>query len=142
MSDSFQRVLLLIGFVLMGFAIGVTGAFIQAQRWVLSIGDFIIVIPWGTAVILIAIVVVTRLATVAVGTRWAGWLFFSGWLAFTVILAAETSSGDLAISSGARQMVYLFGGIVLGTATATLPAAFRIRKGTKRGSQASVLFEP
>jgi len=126
------------GFVLMGFAIGVTGAFIQAQRFILSFGDFVVVIPWGTVLLLIVIAVVTRLATVATGTRWAGWLFFTCWLAATVLLAADSPSGDLAISSGARQMVYLFGGIVLGAAAATLPAEFRIRKGTKSSPEPSV----
>lgn len=122
----------------MGFAIGVAGAFIQAQRFILTVGDFVVVIPWGTALMLIAITVLTRLATVAAGTRWAGWLFFTCWLAATVLLSADSPSGDLAISSGARQMVYLFGGIVLGAAAATLPVEFRIRKGTKRAPEPSI----
>jgi hypothetical protein len=126
------------GFVLMGFAIGVTGAFIQAQRFVIPMSDFVVVIPWGTALLLITITFLTRLATVAARTRWAGWLFFTCWLAATVLLSADSPSGDLAISSGARQMVYLFGGIVLGAAAATLPVEFRIRKGTKRIPQPSV----
>ena len=97
-----------------------------------------VVIPWGTALMLIAVTVLTRLATVAAGTRWSGWLFFTCWLAATVLLAADSPSGDLAISSGARQMAYLFGGIVLGAAAATLPVEFRIRKGTKRAPEPSV----
>jgi hypothetical protein len=141
LSDPLRRVLILTGFVLMGFAIGVAGAFIQAQRVILVIGDFVIVIPWGTALMLVAIILTTRLATIASGTRWAGWLFFTCWLAATVLLSADSPSGDLAISSGARQMVYLFGGIVLGTAAATLPVDFRIRKGTKRAPQPSVFVQ-
>lgn len=138
MSEPLRRILILLGFVLMGFASGVAGAFIQAHRFILAVGDFVIVIPWGTALLLIAITVLTRLATVAAGTRWAGWLFFTCWLAATVLLSADSPSGDLAISSGARQMVYLFGGIVLGAAAATLPVEFRIRKGTKRAPEPSV----
>jgi len=126
------------GFVLMGFAIGVTGAFIQAHRLILAVGNFVLVVPWGTILLLIAIVSVTRLATVAAGTRWGGWLFFTCWLAATVLLSAESPSSDLAISSGARQMVYLFGGIVLGAAAATLPVSFQIRRGTKMLAQPSV----
>lgn len=129
------------GFVLMGFAIGVAGAFIQAQRFVLYIGDFVVVIPWGTVLLLIVITALTRLATIAAGTRWAGWLFFTCWLAATVLLAADSPSGDLAISSGARQMVYLFGGIVLGAAAATLPVQFQLRRGTKIAPQPSVPVE-
>ncbi len=138
MSEPIRRVLTLLGFVLMGFAIGVAGAFIQAQRFILSIGDFVVVIPWGTALLLIAITFLSRLATVSARTRWAGWLFFSCWLAATVLLSADSPSGDLAISSGARQMVYLFGGIVLGAAAATLPVEFRVRRGTKAMPQPSV----
>lgn len=125
----------------MGFAIGVTGAFLQAQRFVVPIGDFVVVVPWGTALLLVAIALLTRLATIAAGTRWAGWLFFTCWLAATVLLSADSPSGDLAISSGARQMVYLFGGIVLGAAAATLPVEFRIRKGTKSVPRSSVSVE-
>jgi hypothetical protein len=86
-------------------------------------------------------VTVTRLATLATGTRWAAWLFFTGWLASTVFLAADSPSGDLAISSGARQVVYLFGGIVLGASAATLPVDFLARKGTHRLLRPSVLSE-
>ena len=125
----------------MGFAIGVTGAFLQAQRFVVPIGDFVVVVPWGTALLLVAIALLTRLVTIAAGTRWAGWLFFTCWLAATVLLSADSPSGDLAISSGARQMVYLFGGIVLGAAAATLPVEFRIRKGTKSVPRSSVSVE-
>jgi hypothetical protein len=138
LSEPLQRVLTLFGFVLMGFAVGVAGAFIQAHRFISSMGDFVISIPWGTVLLLVAITFLTRLATVAARTRWAGWLFFSCWLAATVLLSADSPSGDLAISSGARQMVYLFGGIVLGAAAATLPVEFRVRKGTKRMSEQSI----
>mgnify|MGYP000019670525 CR=1 FL=1 len=95
----------------------------------------------GTALLLVVIVMVTRLATLATGTRWAGWLFFTGWLAATVLLAADSPSGDLAISSGARQVVYLFGGIVLGATAATLPVDFSVRKGTNRLPRPSVPLE-
>ena len=103
--------------------------------------SFVIILPWGTALLLVAIVAVTRLATLATGTRWAAWLFFTGWLAATVFLAADSPSGDLAISSGARQVVYLFGGIVLGASAATLPVDFLARKGTHRLPRPSVLSE-
>ena len=132
LPESIRSSLLLVGFVLMGLAIGITGAFIQAHRSVFPISDFVVIVPWGTALLLVIIVTLTRIATLAVGTRWAGWLFFTGWLAATVLLAAESPSGDLAISSGARQVVYLFSGIVLGATAATLPVEFLARKGTKR----------
>ena len=140
MHEPIRRSLLLVGFVIMGSAIGIAGAFIQAHRSIFSVSEFVIILPWGTA-LLVAIVTVTRLATLATGTRWAGWLFFTGWLAATVLLAADSPSGDLAISSGARQVVYLFGGIVLGASAATLPVDFLARKGTHRLPRPSVLSE-
>ena len=105
MSEPIRRSLLLVGFVVMGFAIGIAGAFIQAHRSIFSTSDFVVIVPWGTALLLVVIVMVTGLAALATGTRWAGWLFFTGWLAATVLLAADSPSGDLAISSGARQVV-------------------------------------
>jgi len=141
LHEPIRRSLLLVGFVIMGSTIGIAGAFIQAHRSIFSISEFVIVLPWGTALLLVALVTVTRLATLATGTRWAAWLFFTGWLASTVFLAADSPSGDLAISSGARQVVYLFGGIVLGASAATLPVDFLARKGTHRPLRPSVLSE-
>lgn len=100
----------------------------QAQRIITAFGEHVIVIPWGLLLMLTILVLVTRLATVATETRWGAWLFFTGWLASTVLLAAESPSGDLAISSGVRQMAYLFGGVILSVAIATLPVNFRVRR--------------
>lgn len=113
----------------MGVVVGVGGAFMQAQRVITAVGEYVIVIPWGLFLILAVLVLMTRLATIATETRWGAWLFFTGWLASTILLAAESPSGDLAISSGGRQLAYLFGGVILSVAIATLPVKFRVRKG-------------
>ena len=112
----------------MGVWVGVGGAFMQAQRVITAFGEYVIVIPWGLILMLAVLVLMTRLATVATETRWGAWLFFTGWLASTILLAAESPSGDLAISSGGRQLAYLFGGVILSVAIATLPVNFRVRK--------------
>lgn len=130
------RIAVLVAFVVMGVVVGVGGAFMQAQRVITAVGEYVIVIPWGTLLMLVILVFLTRLASIATQTRWGAWLFFSGWLAATILLAAESSSGDLAISSGGRQLAYLFGGVILGVAIATLPVDFRLGKRGQRTEQA------
>jgi hypothetical protein len=127
-QSTFVRIAVLVAFAVMGVWVGVGGAFMQAQRVITSFGEYVIVIPWGLLLMLTVLVLMTRLATVATETRWGAWLFFTGWLASTILLAAESPSGDLAISSGGRQLAYLFGGVILSVAIATLPANFRVRK--------------
>lgn len=126
--STFLRIAILIAFAVMGIATGVSGAFMQAQRVIFTFGDYVVVFPWGMLVMLIVLAVLTRLATLSTQTRWGAWLFFTGWLSATILLAAESPSGDLAISSGGRQLVYLFGGVILSVAIATFPANFRSRK--------------
>ena len=125
--STFIRTAILIAFALMGVAIGVSGAFMQAQRAIFAFGEYVVVIPWGMILMLMLLAVLTRLATLGTQTRWGAWLFFTGWLAATILLAAESPSGDLAISSGGRQLVYLFGGVILSVAIATFPVNFRTR---------------
>ncbi len=130
------RVSVLVSFVVLGLIIGICGAFLQAHRWIPELFGRYLVIPWGTVLLLVVLVLVTRMATVATGTRWGAWLFVTGWLASTVLLSADSPSGDLAISSGGRQLVYLFGGIIVCTATATFPP--RLGRGTKSQLPASI----
>lgn len=134
MNSTAARVLTLVAFVVMGFTFGIVGAFVQAHRFLISIGNVIVTIPWGTVLVLIALAIVTRAATLATDTRWGAWLFVTGWLTATVLMAAETSSGDLAISSGPRQLVYLFGGVILSVALATIPATFHFSQLRARGT--------
>jgi hypothetical protein len=60
-------------------------------------------------------------------TRWSGWAAFLGWLAMTIVLSSESPGGSVALSGGGRQLFYLIGGVVIATATATIPVPLRRR---------------
>lgn len=136
MSPSWRRILIVIALFAMGMAVGVSGAFMQAQRIIIVLFDRYVILPWGLLVMLALLIVLTRLATLAARSRWGAWLFLSGWLGATVLLAAESPSGDIAVSSGGRQLVYLFGGVIMCVAIATFPVNFR--KGTGSRGNASI----
>lgn len=116
-----ERVVAVLALLVGGLALGVVGAFVQADR--LVVGS--IALPWGTAIVLVALVVCVRGGAWWVMTRWGGAAVAVGWLVATVALATTSPSGDLAISAGGRQMVYLFGGVVLATAAVTVPLVER-----------------
>lgn len=109
--------------VLVGALLGVIGAFLQAQRIVFEAWGF--AIPWGAIVASIGTMIVIRGAVVGAGTRWAGWGVILGWLGLSLALAAESPSGDIAISSGARQITYLLITVIVGATLATLPPRLR-----------------
>lgn len=117
-----------IAFAFAGFAIGllvgVVGAFVQAIRTVVA-G---VTIPWGTAFMLVVLLLVVRGAVEASGSRWAGWATFAGWIVATVVFASEMPWGALVISAGGRQMAYLLGGVILASAAATVPPLDRMRQ--------------
>lgn len=115
------RVLLAVGTVVVGALVGLAGAFVQAQRFVISGADATVVLPWGAVLAVLVLAVAIRGGVWAVQARWGGWLLFLGWLATTLLLATETSSGDIAVSSGGRQVGYLLAGVVIGAAVATFP---------------------
>lgn len=119
--------------MLAGALLGLIGAFLQAQRIVVEGSGF--AIPWGAVAASIGTLIVVRGAVVGTGTRWAGWGVLIGWLAISIGLAAESPSGDIAISSGTRQMTYLLGTVIVGAALATIPPRLRNpRQGTDVGA--------
>ena len=107
--------------LLLGAVLGVVGAFVQAQRALLELPWGMVTVPWGVALVWIALIAAVRGGAWAIGTRWGSWAVQVGWLVLTVAMAAESPSGDLALSGGTRQMAYLLGGVILGSAAATLP---------------------
>lgn len=109
------------GCLVLGLVIGVMGAFVQAQRLIVEMAGSRVVVPWGVALVWIALLAAVRAGAWALRTRWGSWAVLSGWLTATILMATESASGDLALSGGGRQLTYLFGGVVLGSAAATLP---------------------
>jgi hypothetical protein len=107
--------------LLLGLLIGVTGAFVQAQRTLIDTPWGVVPIPWGVLVVWVALLAAIRGATWAIGTRWGGWAVLLGWLTATIALSADSPSGDVALSGGGRQLTYLLGGVVLASAAASLP---------------------
>lgn len=110
--------------LLAGLVVGTIGAFLQAARSVIA-G---VVVPWGTVLMLIAFLLIVRGAVELTQGRWAGWAVVAGWLGATVLFAMEMPWGSLVISAGGRQMAYLLGGVILGSAAATVPALSRLRR--------------
>jgi hypothetical protein len=110
-----------LGAVVVGVVIGLTGAFVQSQRLIVEAPWGPLTLPWGVPVVWIALIAAIRGGAWAVGSRWGAWAVLGGWLATTVLLSAESPSGDLAVSGGGRQLVYLIGGVILASAAASLP---------------------
>lgn len=107
--------------LLLGVLVGLTGAFVQAQRVLVDTPWGTAAIPWGVPVVWLALVAAIRGGVWALGTRWGGWAVMIGWLVATVAMSAESASGDVALSGGSRQMTYLIGGVILASAAASLP---------------------
>jgi hypothetical protein len=116
-----SRVLGLLLSLVVGLVVGLAGAFVQAQRLLVDSPWGVVPIPWGVLLVWIALVAAIRGAAWGVGTRWAGWTVFVGWLISTIVLSADSPSGDVALSGGGRQMTYLLAGVVIASAAASLP---------------------
>jgi len=109
------------GLAVLGIVIGLIGAFVQADRAIINAPWGLLVIPWGMVVVIAVLVMVIRGASWLVGSRWGGATLLTGWIVATIVMSAESPSGDLAISGGGRQWVYLLGGVILGAAATTFP---------------------
>lgn len=119
-----RRGRLWVGIVLLiagGFVLGVIGAFVQAHRAVVEAPWGVLVVPWGVPLVWLALIMAIRGGVWLLHTRGGGWSVVVGWIGATVLMSAETSSGDLALSGGGRQLTYLIGGVILASAAASLP---------------------
>jgi hypothetical protein len=121
------RLALIALLAIFGGAIGLLGAFVQADRAILVIASRDLVVPWGLVIVWVALVAAVRAGAWLVMRRWGGWTVLAGWLLVTILMSTESPSGDLALSGGGRQMAYLLGGVVLGSAAATLRVAVGTR---------------
>ena len=115
----------ILGLSAVGLGVGIIGSFVQATRAIVPMPWGQVVVPWGMILVLVTVILVIRGAAWLTGSRAGGWALFAGWLVATVAMAAESPSGDLAISGGGRQMTYLLGGVILGAAAATFPVLGR-----------------
>ena len=110
-----------------GLLVGLLGAFVQAMRYIWDSPWGYVVIPWGALLALLVLVLTIRGAAWLAMSRWSGWAAFLGWLAMTIWLSSESPGGSVALSGGGRQLFYLIGGVVIATATATIPVPLRRR---------------
>lgn len=115
------RVLWLIALFVIGVSTGLLGAFVQAARWVTGWPWGQLVIPWGLVLVFLILLVLIRGGAYLVRSRLGAWTMLAGWLVGTIVMSTESPSGDLALSGGVRQWVYLLGGVILGSAVATFP---------------------
>lgn len=113
--------------LLAGLLVGLLGAYVQAMRYVWDSPWGYVVIPWGALLVLLVLVLTVRGSAWLAMTRWSAWAAFLGWLVITLMLSSESPGGSVALSGGGRQMFYLIGGVVLATATATIPVPLRRR---------------
>ena len=127
------RALQLVGILLVGLLVGLIGAFVQADRLIISVPWGLVVVPWGMVFVILLLVLVIRGATWLIESRWAGVVLLIGWLMATIVMAGQSPSGDIALSGGGRQWVYLLGGVGLGAAAALFPVVHE---------QAEPRFEP
>ncbi len=103
-----------------GLVLGGIGAFLQAQRIVVSAPWGPTMLPWGLVLMWLVLILAVRGGAWMLMSRWGAWSVAVGWLTTTVLLSAESPSGDVALSGGGRQVTYLLGGVILASAAATL----------------------
>jgi hypothetical protein len=122
------RILGALGLAGLGVVIGAAGAFVQAARWIVDTPWGTWSIPWGMVFVWAVLLMAIRAGTWALRTRWGSWSVLLGWLVATIALSTESPSGDLALSGGTRQLAYLLGGVILGSAAATFPLPASARR--------------
>jgi peptidoglycan/LPS O-acetylase OafA/YrhL len=112
------RVLFLL---LMGVAIGCLGAFVQEETFSFDVMWGTLTVPLGMIIVLAALTSSIRAGAWGSKTRLGAWSIFAGWLIATIAFSAKNESGDLIITSGPREIVYVLAGVILGAFAATLP---------------------
>ena len=106
-----------------GVVFGLFGAFISAI--VISVGG--VDVPVGLVLSFATLFSLLRMVIHLFGVRRAGVILLIGWLAATVLLALPGPGGDVAIASDPIALIYLFGGVIIGTACVNVPARLRVK---------------
>ena len=112
------------GLIALGLVIGLLGSFVQADRSILPMPWGQAVLPWGMILAVVTLILVIRGAAWLIGSRAGGWAVFAGWLASTVVMSAESPSGDLALV-GEHADTATDVEQILGAAAATFPVFAR-----------------
>ncbi|MFJ5923239.1 DUF6113 family protein [Kitasatospora sp. NPDC092948] len=104
------RIAVYIALFLLGAAVSVCGAFVQAL-WP----------PVGVLLALLACAGLFYGGLRATGTKLGAAVPLAGWFLVLAVLLAPRPEGDLVLSATATAYAYLFGGSLLGVVCATLP---------------------
>lgn len=104
-----------------GLAFGVAAGFLQAVT--MAVGD--VAVPVGVIVMLAALLAFVRALVHTYDRRMAGVWFFAGWAVASLALAVPWPGGDIVIGDDLTAKIYLFGGAILASAAANVPARLR-----------------
>lgn len=104
-----------------GVILGLFGGFLQA--WTVPVAG--IALPVGLVLVLACLLAGIRALIHLFDSRRAGVVFFVGWVVTSVVLAIPTSEGDIVIAPDGLALVYLFVGVIAGSAAANIPARLR-----------------
>jgi hypothetical protein len=110
--------------LLAGGVLGLFGGFLQAVAP--RIGG--VPIPVGAVLVVATLVACIRALIHHYDSRRPGVLLLLGWLVVSVALALPWPGGDVVIGQGAVALGYLFGGVVMASAAANIPARLRPRE--------------
>lgn len=104
-----------------GVILGLFGGFLQA--WTVPVAG--LDLPVGLVLVLACLLAGIRALIHVFNSRRAGVIFFVGWVVTSVVLAIPTAEGDIVIAPDGLALVYLFLGVIAGSAAANIPARLR-----------------
>lgn len=105
-----------VGFVLLGFALGAGGSFLQARtvglglRW-----------PIGSVFAVVVLAAVTISAGLVARSRLGPGMVSVGWLVSVLMFTSARAEGDVIIAADTPGYLYLFGGALTLAVVSTVP---------------------
>jgi len=106
-----------VAMAVLGLILGLVGAVVSAGRT--TIGS--VTVPWGVALMLVAVVVLVRAIVWQSGSKATGLALMAGWLVATGLVLELAPGGDVLIPDVTRSWVYVVGCTVLGLGSALWP---------------------